>query len=687
MKALLNCVERSVMILGAMLVAGLTLANAQAQTDLPYSSGSTGADGPLAFRTIPVGGRYFHALAYDSTRKQMVLFGGFNQNLIAGGVLGDTWVSDGTNWTKLNPANSPTRRQGAAMVYVPWNGGRVILFGGQDANNVKLADTWSWDGVTWTQLQPPSSPVPRAYFPMVYDSERNKIMIFSGNGVGNDTWLFDGTTWTNPNVPNPPPTWDQHIAAFDAERKNVVLLGYDGTYIYDGTTWSKVNPQDSPPRSGRGGMVYDPVHKNVVLFAGEGRNGTYIWNGSNWIAQTPTNVPPGFYNTEMVFDSNLNKVVLFGGQSVSGDGLSADMWQWNGSDWKFISGRTQWFDMTGRANGIWNYTTINVPSGVTVLFTKNSGNTPARWLASGNVQIDGALQLDGGFGDNSLPEGKGGAGGPGGFDGGHGGIRLNRSGSYVGSPGQGPGGGLPGTQPVNDGNIRDGKSALYATIPGGYGNIYIQPLIGGSGGGGGASNDTIDGGNGGGGGGAILIASSRDIVINGAIYSRGGDRQWSGASQGGRGSGGSILLRADRVTGSGSVDATPDGRIRFEAYYRTLAGSTQPTSVNSAPVSSTDFNTVGTLNIVSVKGVNVVQPPTGNTLTPDVIFTDAGAVNVVVQGTNIPNGTPVNLRIATSTGVVTPPAQNINNGSVTFNVTVPKGIGTLQAFASFTINN
>jgi hypothetical protein len=675
------------MTISALVLAGAWIGSAQAQTDLPYTSGSTGADGPLTFRTIPSGGRYAHSLAYDAARKQIVLFGGYNPNLISGGELGDTWVSDGTNWTKLNPTTSPTRRSGAAMVYVPWNGGRVILFGGQDQNNAKLNDTWSWDGVTWTQIVTPSSPPARYNFPMVYDAQHDKIMIFSGTGAGTDTWLFDGTTWTNPTVSNPPASWDSAIAAYDAERKNVVMLSYDGTWIWDGPSWTKQNPLDSPPRSGHGGFAYDAARKEVVLFGGENRSGTYAWNGTNWTSRAPATIPPAVYNTVLVYDSTRNLVVQYGGQQSVGDGYSSDTWNWDGTNWVFVSGRTQFFDMRSRPNGIWNFTTINIPSGVTVDFIKNAGNTPVRWLASGNVQVDGNLILDGGYGANGLPEGLGGAGGPGGFDGGHGGIRLNRSGSYVGSPGQGPGGGLPGTQPGNVASLRDGQNALYATSPGGYGNIYLQPLIGGSGGGGGASNDTGDGGNGGGGGGAILIASSGDITINGGIYSRGGDHQYSGSSYGGVGSGGSILLRADRIGGSGTANATPDGRIRFEAYYRTLAGATQPISVNSAPVSSSDFNSVGTLSIVSVKGVNVTQPATGNVITPDVIFTDAGPVDVVVQGANIPDGTPVQLRIATSSGVITPPAQNISNGTVSFNVTVPKGIGTLQAFASFTINN
>jgi hypothetical protein len=217
-------------------------------------------------------------------------------------------------------------------------------------------------------------------------------------------------------------------------------------------------------------------------------------------------------------------------------------------------------------------------------------------------------------------------------------------------------------------------------------------LTGGSGGGGGSSSDTVNGGNGGGGGGAIMIASSRDILLNGVIRANGGLNEWSGASVGGRGAGGAILLRADRVTGPGSLEAfggqnnNPNGRIRVESYMRTLTGGQIPTAVVGLPAAPGELNLVGTLNIISVDGANVVQPPSGNLQTPDVVFSDAGAVVVIVQATGIPNGTPVTLQITTATAVIRSTPVNLVGGTATFNVTVPAGVGTLLATAQFTQN-
>src|SRR5262245_7632548 len=42
--------------------------------DLPFNSTSTGADGALRFREIPVGGRTVHGMAYDPVRQEVVLF-------------------------------------------------------------------------------------------------------------------------------------------------------------------------------------------------------------------------------------------------------------------------------------------------------------------------------------------------------------------------------------------------------------------------------------------------------------------------------------------------------------------------------------------------------------------------------------------------------------------------------------
>lgn len=654
--------------------------------DLPYSSGSTGADGPLTFRQIIPGGRTRGSMAYDAARNRIVLFGGqvngVNQN--------DTWLFDGVHWTRVFPANSPVPRYGHRMVY---DGARqqVVLFGGH-RGDTRLNDTWIWDGTNWTQRTPANSPSPREYHAMAYDSARQEVVLHGGNSdaSGNaETWTWNGTDWSLKSPATAPPGHNNSALAYDAARQEVLLFGNQGqTWVWNGTTWTQRSPFGPPSARNHLTMDYDPVRQEVVLFSGSNQSDTWTWNGTAWTRKTPTRQIAGRQGHMMAWHGGLQRMVVFGGDIPSVDDWSADTDFWNGTDWVSHSGKFQAFDMTARANGVWNFTSINIPSGVTVVFQKNVQNTPVRWLATEDVVINGAVDVSGEFGANNLPPGVAARGGPGGFDGGRGGIRVSASGSFVGSPGQGPGGGAPGTaQQTSPQNLRDGRNGEFNGV---YGNAFLQPLIGGSGGGGGASNNDNDGGNGGGGGGAIMIASSRDITLNGVIRANGGEYQWSNASYGGRGSGGAILLRADRVTGPGTLQAfggqpnIQNGRIRVEAYVRSLTGNQTPTAVVGLPAASGELNQVGTLTIVSVDGVNVVQPPSGNLNTPDVVFSDAGQVNVVINGADIPDGTPVNLRVTTANSVITAGPVNMQSGTVTIPVTVPAGVGTLQATAQFT---
>jgi len=93
--------------------------------------------------------RYNHAMAFDSVRGQVVLFGGTDetQNLRQ---VRDTWVWDGTNWTQKFPSTSPPARENHAMAFDPVRG-VVVLFGGVGTSGSTMNDTWVWDGLTWTQ--------------------------------------------------------------------------------------------------------------------------------------------------------------------------------------------------------------------------------------------------------------------------------------------------------------------------------------------------------------------------------------------------------------------------------------------------------------------------------------------------------------------------------------------------------
>ena len=128
--------------------------------------------------------RYFHAMAYDSARQRVVLFGGeagLPQRLNRPPLflfLADTYEWDGRDWTQLRSTTWPPARSGHAMAYDSGRQ-RTVLFGGATMSGL-LPDIWELDGKNWTQMKPTTSPPIRAYHAMAYDSARQRTLLFGG---------------------------------------------------------------------------------------------------------------------------------------------------------------------------------------------------------------------------------------------------------------------------------------------------------------------------------------------------------------------------------------------------------------------------------------------------------------------------------------------------------------------------
>ena len=325
---------------------------------------------------------------------------------------------------------------------------------------------------------------------------------------------------------------------------------------------------------------------------------------------------------------------------------------------------------------IFKFSTITIAKGVTVRLDSTNLPGPVYWLASGDVNIAGTLDLSGQQGYSvtgtiaervfSIPGAGGFAGGPGG------GTQVQAE------PGAGPGGGAPGT----GGPSANGKPGKFS------GSTYLIPLIGGSGGGGafcGSDNPQKYSVGGGAGGGAVLIASSTSITVTGAINAFGGNDTAALCAYGGAGSGGAIRLMANSINfpqgslnvsqGNGPVPGST-GLIRLEATTLTLGGYITGPYLTSIPA-SVALPTTGpsAAKVVSVAGV----PVNGNPFTfPSFQINTSNAVPVVIQGQNIPLGAIPTLTILSETGpdqVITAPALTgtFATSTSTVNVTYPGG--------------
>ena len=319
-------------------------------------------------------------------------------------------------------------------------------------------------------------------------------------------------------------------------------------------------------------------------------------------------------------------------------------------------------------DGIFHATTITIGPAASLSFKKNAGNTPVYLLATGDVVIEGTISVRGQFGvltTQDSPEAEGGAGGPGGYDGGAAWI-LGRS---TAGMGQGPGGGRFG-----EGSFRWNGSFDDPNAPGHgnygaagpserpangatYGSELLIPLVGGSGGGG-VKIDDATGLSGGGGGGAILIASNTSIrhqpgSWTGQILAIGGASAFVDNSGAGYGCGGAVRLVAPKVEGTGVIRCDNGvgglGRIRIDAI----------------DVKAMQFTTSG---VTTVGGNMVVFPPNF----PELKIVEAGGQMIDPESLApvtvlLPNGEP-------STQPVKVQARNFN-GTAKINVALTPKYG------------
>lgn len=247
-----------------------------------------------------------------------------------------------SNWGLQKPGLAPSPRAWAAMDYDSRRA-RTVVFGGSDLNNT-LADTWEWDGSSWSQFSTVPSPPAAIGQGMAYDSARG-VSVLMVNSV---TWEWDGSTWILKPTASAPPSRTWTSMTYDSARGQVVLFGGQGgdsalladTWTYDGKNWRKMSPLSSPsPRMGMA-MAFDSARGVVVLFGGrtlgQRMNDTWEWNGTTWTQRSPTTIPLPRVWHSMAYDSQLGKTVMFGGDRFEpffALGPINDTWLWDGTNW------------------------------------------------------------------------------------------------------------------------------------------------------------------------------------------------------------------------------------------------------------------------------------------------------------------------------------------------------------------
>jgi hypothetical protein len=197
----------------------------------------------LRWRQLPVnspGPLDHHAMAYDSANDVLLIQGGADGGRILPGV---TWGFDGSAWKQVaDAASGPGERVHHAMAYDSRRR-RVVMYGGTDTQRdpARAAETWEWDGAKWTRVGINGPLGARARHRMAYDAARGLTLLFGSNNDSR-TWAWDGSQWRVVAETGPSPR-EMHAMTYDSKRGRVVLYGGNPgsaeLWEWDGTRWTQ----------------------------------------------------------------------------------------------------------------------------------------------------------------------------------------------------------------------------------------------------------------------------------------------------------------------------------------------------------------------------------------------------------------------------------------------------------------
>jgi hypothetical protein len=216
------------------------------------------------------------------------------------------WSWEGGDWSLIS-ASGPSRRYRSAAVYDSARD-RIVLFGGNSNGLGLLNDTWEWDGTAWEQ-RVVAGPSAREYHGMVYDAARLRTVLFGGRvppGVAiNDTWEWDGSAWVLAASGGPPgPGLDgARPMAYDPLRARSLLATPSplAHWEWDGFTWAQ-----RPALSFASQMEFDTIRGHLIVF------GAGVWEvntiTNQWVQRQLSPAPQG----RAAFDVPRSRTVLAG---------------------------------------------------------------------------------------------------------------------------------------------------------------------------------------------------------------------------------------------------------------------------------------------------------------------------------------------------------------------------------------
>jgi len=257
-------------------------------------------------------------------------------------------------WVQVPQPLAPLATDGGAMCWDPVRG-RMVVFGGRSTTGARN-DVWavtSGPPVRWEQLSPLGTPPsPRYAHTMVYDSLRDRMIVYGGSPNTNsplgdvfELTLSGTPTWNPIAAANPPPARLAAVAIYDPIGDRMIVFGGLSGFDNLGDTWQLSFASGTPtwtelvfsdPTPGKrswSAAIYDPVEQRMVISGGGIGEGPprVVYGGDVWalsLTGTPAwnklpvvgTLAGGRRGHAAMYDSDHRWMVLFGG--------------WNGSSWR-----------------------------------------------------------------------------------------------------------------------------------------------------------------------------------------------------------------------------------------------------------------------------------------------------------------------------------------------------------------
>jgi len=237
----------------------------------------------LSWRCNALPAAAHHGMVFDLARQRFVL-----RNA-------STWEWDGNDWRERRTDHRPTATSDFGMVYDSTRN-RTVLFGGMVDVYTMFQQIWEYDGFDWTERSSFAGPSARSSPAIAYDPIRQRVVVFGGKvpspggGISylSDTWTWNGSSWSQ--VAGPGPVATAATMAFHSPTGRIVLSGWTQssntveTWTFDGAAWLQEHPITTPPPCYDQRRAWEDPAQGVVRMLGGTEPLVWSWNGTDWSA-------------------------------------------------------------------------------------------------------------------------------------------------------------------------------------------------------------------------------------------------------------------------------------------------------------------------------------------------------------------------------------------------------------------